>query len=144
MAQQPLELILLRQAAEALDTAVVLFDAKGDLVYYNEAAAALTGLRLEDQVDHIVVEEFVSRFRPLNEDGTPIPPEETGLALALRHGLPVHKHALRVENPDGTVRFQHSTTVPLQGAGGVAVGVMQFFWPAEPPAADPGGGSAGC
>lgn len=132
MAQEPLELILFRQAAEAVDTPVILFDAKGDLVYYNEAAATLTGLPLEDNVAHLDVVDFVTRFRPLAEDGTEMPAGESGLAQALRHGRPVHKSHLRVHNPDGTQRYQNSTTVPLRGAGGAPVGVVQFFWTADP------------
>ena len=38
--QEPLELILFRQAAEAIGTPVILFDAHGEPVYSNEAAAS--------------------------------------------------------------------------------------------------------
>ena len=40
MAQEPVELILFRQAAEAIGTPVILFDAHGRPVYSNEAAAS--------------------------------------------------------------------------------------------------------
>ena len=40
MAQEPVELIVFRQAAEAIGTPVILFDARGERVYSNEAAAA--------------------------------------------------------------------------------------------------------
>ena len=39
MAQEPVELIVFRQAAEAIGTPVILFDAHGEPVYSNEAAA---------------------------------------------------------------------------------------------------------
>ena len=48
MAQQPIELILFRQLATTLAVPVFLVDERGDLVFLNEAAERLLGVRFDD------------------------------------------------------------------------------------------------
>ena len=45
MSQQPLELILARQFADSLTMAVFLVDPEGNLLFYNEAAEDILGIR---------------------------------------------------------------------------------------------------
>ena len=48
MAQLPIELILVRQLADGLAVPTFVVDAAGDLVFVNEAAAGLLGLRFDE------------------------------------------------------------------------------------------------
>ena len=53
MAQQPIELILFRQMAHLLAVPVFLVDSHGDLVFLNEAAEHLLGIRFDDLEEHV-------------------------------------------------------------------------------------------
>lgn len=46
--QRPIELILLRQLASYLDMPIFVIDAQGRLVYYNEPAEPLLGVRFDE------------------------------------------------------------------------------------------------
>ena len=63
MAQQPIELILFRQLATNLAVPVFLVDERGDLVFLNEAAGDLLGIRFDD-VDQLPFERWATMFRP--------------------------------------------------------------------------------
>ena len=48
MAQQPLELILARQFADSMIMAVFIVDPEGNLLFYNEAAEDILGIRFSE------------------------------------------------------------------------------------------------
>ena len=72
--QRNLILILARDFASRLATAVFLVDAQGNLIYYNEAAERVLGRPfVEGQT--MPASEWSTSFRPVDEDGNPLPLE---------------------------------------------------------------------
>src|SRR3712207_1152571 len=87
--QQPIEMILARGLASNLTTPAFLVDTDGTLVFFNEAAGELLGVRFEES-ERMDRDEWGTRFEPLDADGQAIPVEELPLAIALRDGRPAH------------------------------------------------------
>ena len=126
--QRPLELILARNLLSTLSTAASLVNQPGDIVFYNEAAAALLGRRFEEH-GAMSAQEWVEAFGPMNDDGTPIPIEQQPLTVALRANRPAHARH-RIRSLDGVERTVEVSGVPVIGSDGF-VGAMIFFWPAD-------------
>jgi PAS domain-containing protein len=119
VAHQPTELILARQLASGLAVPVLLIDARGDTVFFNEPAELIFGIAF-DEIDSLPLERRTAVIAARAADGTPLPVEDM-------HGF------------DGVVRAVESTAIPLESAGGHVLGVMLFLW--RRPMAD--GGTAG-
>jgi PAS domain-containing protein len=124
--QHPIELILLRQLASYLDMPVFVIDADGRLVYYNEPAELLLGRRF-DEIGSLELDEWLSAFRPSDEDGRSLGAAEVPLLVALRERRPVHR-ALWISGLDGVRRPIGATAIPLTGQGGHFIGALAFFW----------------
>lgn len=86
-----------RALLEALPTAVYTTDAAGRLSFYNEAAATLWGYRPQ-----IGTAEFCGAWKLYWPDGTPLPHEESPMAVALREMRPIRGVEAVAERPDGT------------------------------------------
>ncbi|MFN2484434.1 MAG: hypothetical protein ABR509_05785 [Candidatus Limnocylindria bacterium] len=126
VASQPIELILLRQVASYLDMPIFLIDATGQLLYYNEPAEPLLGMRF-DEVGPIGVDEWLAAFRPGAPGGQPLPKSEVPLIRALEQGSPVHE-SLRIAALDGVHRVVDVTALPLRGQASQLLGAIAFFW----------------
>jgi PAS domain-containing protein len=131
MAQQPIELILFRQLATNLAVPVFLVDERGDLVFLNEAAGGLLGIRLDD-VDQLPFERWATMFRPRRPEGEPMPAEELPLSRAVLERRPAHG-TLMLTGGDGVDRMIEATAFPLEGAGGRLIGAVAMFWERETP-----------
>jgi PAS domain-containing protein len=66
--QQPLEMILLRQMASYLAIAMWMMDSSGDLIYYNEPAEELLGVRFDD-VGPIRADQLVGMWQVTDQEG---------------------------------------------------------------------------
>ena len=130
MAQQPIELILLRQLATSLVVPVFIVDERGDLAFLNEPAEQLLGIRLEE-VDHYPFETWTTVFRPKALDGTIVPADELLLVRALRDRRPAHG-PLQITGSDGVDRTIEITAFPLEGGRGRLIGAVAMFWEIEP------------
>ncbi len=126
---QPIELILLRQVASYLDVPIFLVDASGQLLFYNEPAEPLLGVRFED-VGPMTQEEWLAAFLPPDAAGSPTPTDDVPLIRALRTRQPVHSE-LRFIGRDGVPRTVDVTAMPLRGQAGDLLGAMAFFWHRE-------------
>jgi PAS domain-containing protein len=126
--QLPIELILLRQVASYLDLPVFLINAEGDLVYFNEPAEPLLGLRF-DEVGELSMPDWLARFRPGDESGRALAEEAVPLVVALREARAVHAR-LTIVGLDGVRRAIDTTSVPLRGQGGDPLGAVALFWSA--------------
>jgi PAS domain-containing protein len=126
--QLPIELILLKQVASYLDLPVFLIDAEGDLVYFNEPAEPLLGLRF-DEVGELSMAAWLASFRPRDESGRILAEEAVPLVVALREARPVHAQ-LDIVGLDGVRRAIETTSVPLPGQGGDLLGAVALFWSA--------------
>lgn len=125
MAQQPIELILLRQWASYLDIPVWLVDTHGDLLFYNEPAEVIVGVRF-DEVGRINASQLAEIFSTTRLDGSAMPAEEVPIVAAMRTGRPAHDE-LRFGAADGVWRRIRVTAFPVD-AMGRRVGVVAMFW----------------
>jgi PAS domain-containing protein len=130
MAQQPIELILFRQLATNLAVPVFLVDERGDLVYLNEAAERLLGIRLE-VLDSLPFEAWTTSFAPRLPDGTTAAPDTLPLVQALTLRRPAHG-PLHITGNDGIDRTIEITAFPLEGGRGRLIGAVAMFWEAGP------------
>ncbi len=130
MAQKAVELILMRQLASCLAVPVFLVDPEGTLLYYNEPAERLLGRRY-DETGEMPATEWAAMFTPTAEDGSPLPPEELPLSVALRKWHPAHR-GLIIQGLDGVTRRIAVTAFPLEGQGGRRLGAVAIFWEDRP------------
>jgi PAS domain-containing protein len=126
MAQKDLELILLRQWASHLAMPIFLTGADGELLFYNEPAEALLGVRF-DEAGEMPASRIARIFKTKNEDGTPMKAEDLPLSVALTQRKPSHR-VVRYEGLDGVERMVEVTAVPLAAQGGRNLGAVVFFW----------------
>ena len=129
MAQEPIELILMRELADLLATPIFVVDGAGGLVFYNEPAETLLGQRFEE-TGPMTAEEWSTAFGPLDVDGTSMAPTELPLVVALREGHATHD-TLHIRGFDGAVRKVEATAIPLLDSNGQLVGAAALFWQAE-------------
>ena len=99
MASYEIEIILNRQLADCLSLPVFITDTAGDLIFYNEAAEKISGRQFEE-TGEMPKEKWSTAFKPLDDDGNQLPPEELPLVKTLKEVYPHHK-SLRIESLDG-------------------------------------------
>ena len=131
MAQRSVELILFRQLATSLAVPVFLVDQDGDLIYLNEAAEALLGIRLQE-MDEMPFDVWTTAFRPRAADGTAAPAEDLPLVRALKERKPAHV-PLVITGSDGVQRTIEITAFPLEGGRGRRIGAVAMFWETSDP-----------
>jgi PAS domain-containing protein len=126
--QKPIELILARNLMASLSTPAFLVDAGGVIVFYNEAAGRLLGIRFEE-IGRAEPQEWGSRFGPFDDDGEHIPYDELPLTKALRDGKPVHDR-FKINSIDGATHCIEVSALPIQTTGG-SKGAIAVFWEYE-------------
>jgi len=129
MQQKDIVLILARDLAEHLSSAMFLVDHQGTLVYFNEGAAAILGKSFSD-AGEMRMEEWSRQFSPMGPDGDPFEPNRLPLAIALRERTPAHTN-LRIEGADGVARNIAVTAIPLFARQEDFVGAVAVFWESE-------------
>ena len=82
MSQQEIEVILSRQLAEYLEVPIFIVDPDGDLLYYNEPAEAVLGIRYAE-TGPLSASDWSTIFKPVDHQGQPMKPEELPLMIAL-------------------------------------------------------------
>jgi PAS domain-containing protein len=123
--QRSLVLILARDLADKLASAVFLVDAEGTLVYFNETAADILGQPFS-AAGSMSLEEWSTAFRAVT-DGRELDAEELPLVQALRHQRPAHTQ-FRITSMDGDSREIAVTALPLFARADEFVGAVAFFW----------------
>ena len=125
-AQHPIEIILARQWAATMSHPIWITDAEGNLLFYNEAAEAVLGVRF-DEAGEMPAEELDELFETSGLDGAAIPAEELPLVRALTDWRPAHG-PLRIRAYDQVWREIEVTAIPLVGEGGRRLGALALFW----------------
>ena len=125
--QKPLELILARNLLSSISTPGFLVDDANELVFYNDAAAALLGKRFEE-VGRLPLEEWSRMFGPFDDSGQTVPVDELPLVIALRHNRPSHAR-FHVQSLNGERHEIEVAALPLVAAGGGFRGALAIFWP---------------
>lgn len=126
MAQQPVELILLKQVAGYLSTAMFLVDPDGNLLFYNEPAEEILGHRYEE-TGPMPITEWGTLFSPTDSLDRPIPPEALPVARTLAGRTPSQGN-LFIRGLDGVTRHVSVTALPLEGPCGTNLGALAVFW----------------
>jgi PAS domain-containing protein len=124
--QRHLILIVAREFASRLATAVFLVDPEGNAIYFNEAAERLLG-RPFIEGHGMPAGIWSTAFTPLDAQDEPIPFEGLPLGIALTRRVPAHK-AFRIRGLDGVVRNVAVTAFPLFAHTEEFVGAMAIFW----------------
>ncbi len=127
--QQALELILLRQWASYIKTPIWITSADGYLLYFNEPAESIIGVRF-GEADPMPVDELVSRFEITDEYGAAIDDDDLPLAVAVKKRKPSHSR-LRVRSHGGEYVRISVTAFPIEGQGGRFLGAVAMFWEDE-------------
>lgn len=124
--QKAVEMILARQLASYLAMPIFLVDADGNLLYYNEPAEALLGHRYEEHGE-LRADEWSTIWEPRAEDGSPLPPDQLPLMVALTRRQPAHRH-MDITGLDGVKRHIEVTAFPIEGQGGRHLGAVAILW----------------
>ena len=102
-----------REMIDALPAAIYTTDAKGRLTHFNRAAVEISGRTPELGTDRWCVGWKL--YRP---DGTPLPHEETSMAIALKEGRDIRGEQIIAERPDGTARWLEPYPTALRDTEG--------------------------
>jgi PAS domain S-box-containing protein len=126
MTQKPVEVILMRQLASTLAMPIFLVDADGTLVYYNELAERVLGMRFEE-TGEMPASEWATLWSPTDGDGRALAPQELPLTVAATEGRPSHGE-FWIKSLDGHRRHVQTTAFPLLRAPCDVVGAVAIFW----------------
>ena len=126
MAAYEIEIILNRQLADCLSIPVFITDRKGNLIYYNEPAEKLLGRRYDD-TGEMPPKVWATIFKPMDESGRPIPPDELPLVKTLKNLNPYHK-TFWIESLTGKAEKISLTSYPILGRASKFLGAVALFW----------------
>ncbi len=119
-------MILMKQVASYLAMPIFLVDLDGTLIFYNEPAEVLLGLRY-DETGEMPMQEWGTRFIPTDANGTTLPPDALPLAVALRERRPAHDRFF-ITAADGAGHDLSVTAFPLIGQNERELGAVALFW----------------
>lgn len=111
-----------RELIQALPAAIYTTDEQGRITLYNQAAVALWGR--EPEVGRDLWCGSWNIYRP---DDTPLPFDESPMAVTLREGRPIHGEEIIIERPDGTRRHVLPHPEPMRDAQGVVIGAINML-----------------
>jgi PAS domain-containing protein len=123
---KPLPLILARELASNLATAMFLLDAEGMLVFYNDAAEMLIGKSFAE-LGEIPASDFAAVLELATPEGVPVRRRDSPAGVAFFEQRPAHL-TLLATGYDGVRRTVEATAYPLFGAVGEMCGVISVFW----------------
>ena len=126
MAQQAVETILIRQLADCLSVPVIVVSPEGIVVFYNEPAEKLLGIRYEES-GRLTPEQFDERFEAVPE-GHAADEGERPLRVALAERRPAHARRQVKRRADGATLHVEITAFPIIGQGGALHGAVAMFW----------------
>ncbi len=126
MSNKEIEIILSRQLADCMSIPVFLVDTAGNLLFFNEPAEDLLGLRFEE-TGFMPAEEWSSIFKPQDSEGNPIPMNALPLVKTLKNQTPNHG-IFWIKSLDGNLVEISVTSYPIIGRPDRFVGAVALFW----------------
>jgi PAS domain S-box-containing protein len=126
-AQKHLVLIFAREFASNLATPMLLTDADGTLVFFNEAAEAIVGSTFAE-TGEMSFSEWSSRSAARTLQGRTLADDERAAGIALHDRRPAHQE-LVITGLDGSEREIEVTAFPLFAHGDEFLGIVLIFWP---------------
>lgn len=124
--QKHLVLILAREFASNLSTPTLVADARGYVVFYNEAAEAVLGRRFAE-VGEMTLDDWLTGFDARSLAAEPIRPETRPARIAFDEHRASHLRYL-VTSIDGFEREIEVTAFPLFAHTEEFVGIVVIFW----------------
>jgi PAS domain-containing protein len=121
-----IQIILARQLASCVAMPILIVDAEGTLIFYNEPAEAILNQRF-DETGAIPADEWNRLVTVVDEDRNPLLPEDRPMRVALLQRRPVSR-AMWTRSGDREWRHLQVTAFPLVGEGGLMLGGMSIFW----------------
>ena len=125
-ATKSIQIILARQLASCIATPILLVDALGTLIYYNDPAEAIFNQRF-DETGEMPSDEWTTRIAATDEQRRPIAAEDRPMMRALADRRPVSQ-TIWLHQPGGDWRHVHVTAFPLIGERDTLFGAMTIFW----------------
>jgi PAS domain-containing protein len=122
-----LVLILAREFAAELAVPVVVNDADGRLVYFNEAAEEVLGRSFAESGE-LAATEWAETFAVRGEHGEELELAQMPGGIALFKQRPAHG-TLQIVGLDEVRRTIEVTAIPLLASRSEPIGVMAIFWP---------------
>jgi PAS domain-containing protein len=119
-------LILAREFASSLSTPTLVVDARGYLVFYNEAAEAVVGSRFAE-TGEMPLDDWLAAFEPRTVESEPLAPEHRPARIAFDERRASHLRYL-VTSADGVEREVEATAFPLFAHTDEFVGIVAIFW----------------
>jgi PAS domain-containing protein len=126
MSQKAIEVILARHLASYLGMPIIVVDPAGTLLFYNEPAELILGLRFEE-TGAMPLEEWASLFVPTDEHGLPLPRETRPLIIAVTERRPAHRE-MWLQGADHVQRHIELTAFPLLDQAGRHLGAIAILW----------------
>ncbi len=127
--QEPIELILIKHWASYVTLPILIVDAAGTLIFYNQPAEAILG-RSFDEAGEINAADLEKVFVTQDLDGNPLAGEELPLVRSLVERVPAHR-TIRIRALDGPWRTIDVTALPIIGQGNRQLGAFSVFWEVE-------------
>ncbi|MEP7268594.1 MAG: PAS domain-containing protein [Saprospiraceae bacterium] len=121
-----IEVILNRQLADCLFVPVFIIDTGGNLIFYNEPAEEILGQRFEE-TGEMSVDEWGTAFKPVDEHGDALPPDELPLVKTLKYQSPYHK-SFWIKSLTGVNQKISVTSYPIINRAGNMLGAVAIFW----------------
>lgn len=129
MTSKEIEIILTRQLANYLTIPIFIVDPDGELLYYNESAEEILG-RPFQETGKMTKEEWATKFKFINELGTPIEPEDNPLVKALFQRRPIHQK-VGITGLNNVPHMIEVTCFPIIGQANRFLGAIAYFWEAN-------------
>ena len=126
MAQKAIEVILTRHLASYLSMPIFIVDTAGALVFYNEPAERVLGMRFEE-TGEMPANEWAAAFTPTDDHGAPVPPQQLPLMIAVAERRPAHSR-FWIRSLDGVRRHLEVGAFPLIGQADRPLGAVAIFW----------------
>ncbi len=121
-----IQIILARQLASCIATPILLVDADGALIYYNEPAESIFNQRF-DETGEMPAAEWTTRIAAVDDNRNPLLPEDRPMMRVLAARQPVSQ-TMWVRRSDGEWRHLRVTAFPLLGERDALLGAMSIFW----------------
>jgi len=126
LAQDEIEIILLKQLANCLAMPMLIIGPESDLLFFNESAEPILGRRF-DETGEMLSNEWSALIQASDDSGAPIKYEERPMIVALERREPVHRR-FWIRGFEGERCRIEGTAVPLVGLDGRLLGALALFW----------------
>ena len=121
-----IEIILSRQLADSLAIPVFIIDTVGNLIFYNTPAEETLGKRFEE-TGEMPVDVWSVIFKPVDEFGKPIPPEDLPLVKTLKNKSPYHR-IVWIKSLHEQPEKIALTSYPIISRENEFLGAVAIFW----------------